>query len=45
MMLLTMTDNEIHKINTIKNVIHKLISGVEAASILTYLPAANISTD
>jgi hypothetical protein len=38
MMLLTMTDNEIHKINTIKNVIDKLISGVEAASILDLCP-------
>ncbi len=34
MMLLTMTDNEIYKINTIKNVIDKRISGVDAAALL-----------
>lgn len=38
MMLLTMTDNEIYKINTIKNVIDKLISGVEAAALLNICP-------
>jgi len=36
MMLLTMTDIEIYKINTIKNVIDKRISGVDDAALLTY---------
>ncbi|WP_367889054.1 helix-turn-helix domain-containing protein, partial [Moritella viscosa] len=34
MMLLTMTDIEIYRINTIKNVIDKRISGVDAAALL-----------
>ena len=38
MMLLTMTDNEIYKINTIKNVIDKRISGVDAAALLNLSP-------
>ncbi|SGY84976.1 Riorf46 protein [Moritella viscosa] len=33
-MLLTMTDIEIYRINTIKNVIDKRISGVDAAALL-----------
>ncbi|WP_112712792.1 helix-turn-helix domain-containing protein [Moritella yayanosii] len=38
MMLLTMTDIEIYKINTIKNVIDKRISGVDAAALLNLSP-------
>ncbi|QUM86301.1 helix-turn-helix domain-containing protein [Moritella sp. 28] len=38
MMLLTMTDIEIYRINTIKNVIDKRISGVDAAALLNLSP-------